>query len=84
MSRLKMLINNEEVVCNKEFTITEEILTTSSTILNNCYPKSWENDRNYTSRFYYPKDYSKCKIYKDDVLVFCGVVKNSGNISLTF
>lgn len=39
MSRLKMLINNEEVVCNKEFTITEEILTTSSTILNNCYPK---------------------------------------------
>ena len=82
MSRLKMLINNEEVVCNKEFTITEEILTTSSTILNNCYPKSWENDRNYTSRFYFPKDYSKCKIYKDDVLVFCGVVKNSGNISL--
>lgn len=82
MSRLKMLINNEEVVCNKEFTITEEILTTSSTILNNCYPKSWENDRNYTSKFYYPKDYSKCKIYKDDVLVFCGVVKNSGDISL--
>ena len=82
MSRLKMLINNEEVVCNKEFTITEEMLTTSSTILNNCYPKSWENDKNYISRFYYPKDYSKCKIYKDDVLVFCGVVKNSGNISL--
>lgn len=75
MSRLKMLINNEEVVCNKEFTITEEILTTSSTILNNCYPKSWETDKNYISRFYYPKDYSKCKIYKDDVLVFCGVVK---------
>ena len=74
MSRLKMLINNEEVVCNKEFTITEEMLTTSSTILNNCYPKSWENDKNYVSRFYYPKDYSKCKIYKDDVLVFCGVV----------
>lgn len=82
MSRLKMLINNEEVVCNKDFTITEEMLATSSTILNNCYPKSWENDKNYVSRFYYPKDYSKCKIYKDDVLVFCGVVKNSGNISL--
>lgn len=82
MSRLKMLINNEEVVCRKDFTITEEMLATSSTILNNCYPKSWENDKNYVSRFYYPKDYSKCKIYKDDVLVFCGVVKNSGNISL--
>ena len=39
MSRLKMLINNEEVVCNKDFTITEEMLATSSTILNNCYPK---------------------------------------------
>lgn len=82
MSRLKMLINNEEVVCRKDFTITEEMLATSSTILNNCYPKSWENDKNYVSRFYYPKDYSKCKIYKYDVLVFCGVVKNSGNISL--
>ena len=64
MSRLKMLINNEEVVCNKDFTITEEMLATSSTILNNCYPKSWENDKNYVSRFYYPKDYSKCKIYR--------------------
>lgn len=82
MSRLKMLINEEEVVCNKNFTITEEMLATSSTILNNCYPKSWENDKNYVSRFYYPKDYSKCKIYKDDILTFCGVVKNSGNISL--
>ena len=79
---IKMLINEEEVVCNKEFTITEEMLSTSSTILQNCYPKSWESDKDYVSRFYYPKDYSKCEIYNDDTLIFCGVVKNSGEISL--
>ena len=62
---IKMYIDNEEVVCNKEFTIKEEMLSTSSTILNNCYPKSWEQDHDYISRFYYPKDYSKCLIYQD-------------------
>lgn len=79
---IQMFINNEEVVSNKEFVITEEMLATSSTILNNCYPKSWEENQNYTNNFYYPKDYSKCKILKDNQLIFCGVVKNSGNISL--
>ena len=79
---IQMFINNEEVVSNKEFTITEEMLATSSTILNNCYPKSWEDNQEYTNSFYYPKDYSKCKILKDNQLIFCGVVKNSGNISL--
>jgi hypothetical protein len=59
-----MYIGGEEVVCNKEFTIKEEMLSTSSTILNNCYPKSWEQDHDYTSRFYYPKDYSQCLIYE--------------------
>lgn len=62
---IKMTIAGEEVVSNKEFTITEEMLATSSTILNNCYPKTWEQDHDYVSRFYYPKDYSKCLIYKD-------------------
>jgi len=83
---LNIYINNEEVVCDNKFEITEEMLATSSTILNNCYPKSWENDKDYTSRFYYPQDYSKCKIIKTtngvEKLVFCGVIKNSGNISL--
>lgn len=60
---LKMYINDEEVVSNKDFTISEELLIASSTVLNNCYPKIWENDKNYVSRFYYPKDYSKCRIY---------------------
>ena len=43
-------INNEEVVSNKEFTIHEELLNTSSTILNNCYPKTWETTKDYVSK----------------------------------
>ena len=46
---IKMFIGDEEVVCNKEITITEEMLSTSSTILDNCYPKSWEQTKDYTS-----------------------------------
>ena len=79
---IQMFIGNEEVVCQNQITISAEILTTSSTTLNNCYPKSWENDKDYVSKFYYPKDYSKFKILKNNNLIFCGVVKNTGNISL--
>lgn len=60
---IKILINNEEVVCANNLTIKEEMLSTSSTILKNCFPKSWEDDRDYVSRYYFPKDYSKCEIY---------------------
>lgn len=56
---IKMFIAGEEVVSQNEFTINEEMLSASSTILNNCYPKSWELTKDYTSNFYYPKDYSK-------------------------
>lgn len=62
---MKILINNEEVVCKNNLIIKEKMLSTSSTILNNCYPKAWENDKDYTTRFYYPKDYSKCKIVEE-------------------
>lgn len=79
---IKVYINDEEVVCNKSFKISEEFLSTSSTILNNVYPASWENDKDYVSRFYLPKDFSKCEIYNDDILIFEGVVRNTGNISL--
>ena len=65
---LKILINNEEVVCDKQLEIKEEMLSTSSCILNNCYPKSWENTKDYTSQYYYPKDYSKCLIYNDNTI----------------
>lgn len=59
---IKILINNEEVVSNSNLQIKEEMLSTSSTILKNCYPKTWEDDKDYVSRYYFPKDYAKCKI----------------------
>ena len=83
---IKILINEEEVVSASTLTIKEEMLSTSSTILKNCYPKSWETDKDYVSRYYFPKDYAKCEIYdvdgEDETLIFCGCVKNTGNISL--
>ena len=62
---MKITINNEEVLSNKDFTINEEMLNTSSVILDNVYPRTWETDKDYVSRFYYPKDYSKCKIFNE-------------------
>lgn len=79
---IKMYIGGEEVVSNKDFTIKEEMLSASSTILNNCYPKSWEDNKDYVNNFYFPKDYSKFALYKGNDLLFAGVVKNSGDISL--
>lgn len=79
---IKMYIDNEEVVCSNKLEIKEDMLSTSSTILNNCYPKSWEENRDYINKFYYPKDYSQCLIYHDNTLIFSGVVKNTGKISL--
>lgn len=79
---IKVLINNEEVVFKNEVTIEEETLATSSVILDTVYPASWEADKDYVSRFYFVKDYSRCEFYDDDNLIFAGVVKNTGNISL--
>jgi hypothetical protein len=79
---IQVYIGNEEVVSNKDFTIHEELLNTSSTILNNCYPKTWEATKDYVSNFYFPQDYSSCKIYNNSSLIFAGIVKNSGDISL--
>lgn len=79
---MKIYINNEEVLCSNVLEITEEMLQTSSTILDNCYPKSWEANHDYTSQFYFPPDYSKCKIYQNEELIFCGLVKNTGAIEL--
>lgn len=60
---IKVLINNEEVLCDKNITINEEMLNTSSVILNNVFPKTWDTSKDYTTNFYYPSDYSKCLIY---------------------
>ena len=80
---MKIMINNEEVLCDKNIEIVEEMLNTSSVILNNVFPKTWDTNKDYTTNFYYPPDYSKCLIYDDDDnLLFSGVVENTGNISL--
>ena len=62
---LKMTIDNEEVVSKNNFSIKEEMLSASSTILNNTYPATWEQDHDYTSRFYYPKDYSRMTLNRE-------------------
>lgn len=80
---MKILIDNTEVVSDKDFTIEEEMLNTSSVVLNNVYPKSWETTKDYNSLFYYPMDYSNCQIFDDNLnIIFSGIVKNTGNISL--
>ena len=79
---VQVFIGDTEVVSNKTFTIKEEMLATSSVILNNCFPKTWELDHDYTSRFFMPKDYSNCTITRDGNLIFAGVLKNTGNTLL--
>lgn len=82
MNNIQVFIGGIEVVADKNITIKEEMLATPSTILNNCYPKSWEDDKDYYSRFFMPQDYSNCTIYKNGALIFAGVLKNSGSLLL--
>ena len=80
---MTITIDGTEVLCSNDFTINQEMLNTPSVILNNVYPKSWEATKDYTTNFYHPNDYSQCLIKDDNNnLLFCGVVKNSGQISL--
>lgn len=67
---IKILIDNEEVVSDSTLQIKEEMLSTSSTILKNCYPKAWEDTKDYNSNYYFPKDYSKCKIIEEEEIDF--------------
>lgn len=60
--KIHMYINNEEVVCDKEINIIEQMTNTNTIILNNCYPLSWETDKDYKSKYYMPKDYSLFKL----------------------
>ena len=66
----KCLINNEEVIVSNNITIKEEFLNTSSVILNTVYPVTWEQDKDYVSRFYFPRDYNQVELYNDETLVF--------------
>ena len=62
---IHMYINNEEVVCNKNINIVEQMTNPNTIILNNCYPLSWEEDKDYKSRYYMPRDYSLFKLTAD-------------------
>ena len=64
---MKIYINDEEVLCASNMTIKESLKNTSSVILNNVYPKSWETDKDYVSRYYMPKDYSHCKVIDENI-----------------
>ena len=63
---MKVYINNEEVICNQNLVVNESLSKPSSVILNNVYPKTWENDRDYVSNFYMPKDYSPVRIVNEN------------------
>ena len=80
---MKIYIDGVEVLCDSDISIEQEFKNTSSVILNNVYPKSWEVDHDYVSNFYFPPSYSICTIYNEnDDLLFSGVVKNTGEIEL--
>lgn len=77
-----IFINEEEVVCESTFQIKEEFMNTSSVELYKVYPKSWKGTNKLLTEYYFPKDYSKCKIYKDGAIYFTGIVKNSADMQL--
>ena len=80
---LKVYINEEEVVANQNFTIQKHMLNTPSVILNNLCPKTWCENRDYSS-FYHPLDYSKCKIQDETYYPnLPGTIVSSQNASLT-
>lgn len=62
---IHMYIAGEEVVCNKNIDIVQQLNSTNTIVLNNCYPLAWEQDKDYVSRFYMPKDYSFFKLTRN-------------------
>ena len=77
----KIYIGDIEVKCDNQFDIEEEFMNPSSIILTNVYPASW-TPTDLMENYYFPEDYTKCRIYKDDVLYFVGIVKNSADMEL--
>lgn len=63
---MKIYIDGVEVLCDSDITIEQEFKNTSSVILNNVYPKSWEVDHDYVSNFYFPPSYAICTIYNEE------------------
>ena len=77
----KIYIGDIEVKCDNQFEIEEEFMNPSSIVLTNVYPASWTLTE-LMENYYFPEDYTKCKIYKDDELYFTGIVKNSADMEL--
>lgn len=77
----KIYIDDVEVKCDNQFDIEEEFMNPSSIVLTNVYPANW-TPTDLMNNYYFPEDYTKCKIYKDDVLYFVGIVKNSADMEL--
>ena len=61
---IHMYIAGEEVICNNKILITEELTNVNTIVLENCYPLSWEQTKDYT-KFYTPQDYSIFKMVYD-------------------
>ena len=78
----QIFIDDEEVICENNFNIEEEFMNPSSVILSKVYPKKWKGTDKLLTDYYFPQDYTKCKILKDGELFFSGIVKNSADISL--
>lgn len=77
----QIFIDDEEVKCSNQIEIEEEFMNPSSIILEKVCPKSWSVD-DLLNKYYYPEDYTKCKILKDGELFFVGIVKNSADMEL--
>lgn len=78
----QFFINDEEVICDSNFEISEEFMNPSSIELTNVYPKSWKGTNKLLEDYYYPEDYSKCKVLKNGELFFIGIVKNTADMQL--
>ena len=75
----QIFIDEEEVVCESDFQIKEEFMNLSSVELYKVFPKSWKGTNKLLTDYYYPQDYTRCKIYKDNEYyrVFVGVTINN-------
>lgn len=78
----QIFIDNEEVVCESEFTIKEEFMNPSSIELSKVYPKAWKGTNKLLDEYYFPEDYSRCKILRNGELYFVGIVKNTADMEL--
>lgn len=78
----QIFINDEEVVCESNFSIAEEFMNPSSIELYKVYPKNWKGTNKLLEEYYFPQDYSKCRILKDGKLYFVGIVKNTADMEL--